>query len=90
MTVSGFLRSVKNPTATGTRIMRKDRHNRPKPIVGEKVCGVVTPLLVTSTGVPVAINAPQIQLNKLAHPQTKAVIKVRTIPRVLFCIYFAP
>jgi len=86
----GFLRNVKNPIATGIRIMNRDRHSKAKPIVGEKVCGVVTPLVVTSIGEPVAISTPQTQLNNPAHPQRKAVMTVSTIPRVLFCIYIAP
>jgi hypothetical protein len=55
-------------------------------MVGENVCGVVVPLTVTSIGLPLAIKNPQIQLKRLLHPQTRAVITVATIPMVRFCI----
>jgi len=55
-------------------------------MTGEKVCGVVAPLLVTLIGVPLEIRNPQIQLNRLAHPQASAVTMVAMIPIVLFCI----
>ena len=83
---SGFFRRVKNPTATGTKIIKRDRHNSTYPIVGDKVCGVVTPFSVTSIGVPLATVNPQMQLNKLAHPQASAVKTVAMMPMVLFCI----
>jgi len=86
-TAVGFLRKVKNPITTGTRIIRADRQSKTYPIVGENVCGVVTPLLVTSMGVPLAMRKPHIQLNKLAHPQASAVTIVAIMPRVLFCIF---
>jgi len=88
--VAGFFRKVKNPAATGTRIIKKDRHRSTYPIVAEKVCGDVTPLLVTSNGVPVAISAPQMQLINARQPQMAALITVAMIPRVLFCIFVAP
>jgi len=37
-------------------------------------------------GVPLAIRNPQMQLNKLLHPQISAVITVATIAMVRFCI----
>jgi hypothetical protein len=64
-----------------------DRHNNAKPIAGGNVWGVVDPLLVTWNGVPLAIRKPQIQLNKLAQPQTSAVTAVAIIAMVRFCIY---
>jgi len=88
--VSGFFRSVKKPTAAGTRIINTDMHNKTYPIVGEKVCGVVTPLLVTSTGPPLAMITPHTQLTILKHPQKIVVITVATIPMVLFCICISP
>jgi hypothetical protein len=77
---SGFLRNVKNPTATGIKIKTTDTHNKVNPMTGGNDWGVVVPLLVTSMGVPLAIRNPQIQLNKLAQPQAKAVTTVAMIP----------
>src|SRR5215208_2000269 len=74
--------------ATGIKIKTTDTHSRVNPIAGGNVWGVVLPLLVTSMGVPRAIRNPQIQLNKLAQPQAKAVTTVAMIPIVLFCIGF--
>ena len=88
VSITGFWRSVKNPTAAGTRIIKIVRHKSAYPIAGDTVCGVVTPLFVTSIGVPLAIRNPQTQLKMLAHPHASAVITVITIARVLFCISF--
>jgi hypothetical protein len=87
---SGLLRRVKKPTATGTRIINTDRHNSTYPIVGEKVWGAVIPLLVTSTGTPLAMITPHTQLMILKHPQKIVVSTVATIPMVLFCILISP
>jgi hypothetical protein len=90
LVASGFLRNVKKPTAAGTRIIKTDKHNRAYPMVGEKVCGAVTPLLVTSIGVPLAMRTPHTQLMMLKHPQKIVVSTVTTIPMVLFCIFISP
>jgi hypothetical protein len=83
----GLLRNVKNPTAMGTRIIRTVKHSNTYPITGENVCGVVTPLFVTSIGEPLAIRNPHMQVNMLAQPQASADTTVATMPRVLFCIF---
>jgi len=82
----GFWRSVKNPTAAGTRIIKIVRHKSTYPIAGDRTCGVVTPLFVTSIGVPLAIRNPHTQLKILAHPHASVVTTVITIAKVLFCI----
>ena len=48
---------------------------------------MVTPLLVTSIGEPLAMRNPHMQVNMLAHPQASAVMTVATMPSVLFCIF---
>jgi len=88
VSTTGFWRSVKNPTAAGTRIIKTVRHKSAYPIAGATVCGVVTPLLVTSIGVPLAIRNPHTQLKILAQPQASAVTTVITMANVLFCIFF--
>jgi hypothetical protein len=87
---SGFFRKVKKPTAAGTRIKRTDTHNNAYPMVGEKVCGEVPPLVVTSIGVPLAMSTPHTQLMILKHPQKIVVKMVATIPMVLFCMFISP
>jgi hypothetical protein len=59
-------------------------------MVGENVCGAVIPLLVTSTGAPLAMITPHTQLMILKHPQKIEVMTVATIPIVLFCIFISP
>ncbi len=87
---SGLFRRAKNPTATGTRIIKMVRHKSVYPIAGDKTCGVVTPLFVTLIGVPLAIRKPHTQLMMLAHPHASAVTTVITIAKFLFCILFSP
>lgn len=48
---------------------------------------MVTPLLVTSIGEPLAMRNPHKQVNMLAHPQASTVMTVAIMPRVLFCIF---
>lgn len=82
---SGFLRKVKNPTATGTRINNTDKHNRTNPTVGGNVCGVVIPLpSVILMGEPLAMIPPHTQLIMPLHPHIRLVKAVNTIPRVRF------
>jgi|RhiMetStandDraft_8_1073273.scaffolds.fasta_scaffold01628_2 hypothetical protein len=87
---SGRFRKVKNPTATGTKIIKIVKHKSVYPIAGDRTCGVVTPSFVTLTGVPLAIRKPHTQLIMLAHPHTRVAITVIIIAKFLFCISFAP
>ena len=87
---SSRFRKAKNPTATGTKIIKIVRHKSVYPIAGDRTCGVVTPLFVILTGVPLAIRKPHTQLMILAHPHMRVVISVITIAKFLFCIPFSP
>ena len=90
-TTVGFLRSMKKPTATGIRIKIIERHRRTKPIVGERVPELATPLSSVVYGIlPVAVTAPKIHMNKPGHPHNTTDTIVATIPFVFVSIFFSP
>ena len=77
----GFLRKVKKPTATGTNIIKKDRHTSAMPTEGDRLESLNVPL-------PVAVIAPKRQINKPGHPHNTTVAIVAIIPVFLLFILF--
>ena len=74
---SVFLRRVKKPTATGTRMAIRERHSMAYPYAGG-VCPEEPPN--SNVPFPVIVPMPMMQANSAQHPQITAVAMVAIIP----------
>jgi hypothetical protein len=81
--VCGFLRSVKKPTATGISIKMKATQTNAIPTVGDKEASLKVPL-------PVAVIAPNKNINKPGHPHKKTAAMVAIKPVFLLFIIISP
>jgi hypothetical protein len=87
MTASGFLRSVKKPTAMGIRIRMNEKQSIAIPAPAGIVPELLTPFNSVVNGMlPVAVNAPNIHKNNPGHPHNTAVAMVAIMPVFLFII----
>ena len=80
---SGFLRSIKKPTAMGIMININERQIRTKPTDGDRLWSLNVPF-------PLAVNAPNKQINKPGHPHNTTDTMVATIPFVFVSIFLTP
>ena len=79
-TASGFLRNMKKPTAIGIMIKISERQIRTKPTVDGKLWSLKVPF-------PLAVNAPNKQINKPGQPHNTTDAIVATIPFVFVSIF---
>ena len=88
---SGFLRSIKKPTAMGITIKISERQSSTKPIVGERVPELLTPFNSVVNGIlPDAVTAPKMHMNKPGQPHNTTDAIVATIPFVFVSIFLSP
>jgi hypothetical protein len=82
---SGFLRSVKKPTAMGIRIKISEKQSIAKPAPAGIVPELLTPFNSVVYGMlPVAVTAPNTHINKPGHPHNKTAAMVAIMPVFLF------
>jgi ABC-type phosphate transport system permease subunit len=88
VTASGFLRSVKKPTAMGIRIRMSEKQSIAIPALAGMVPELLTPFNSVVYGMlPVAVTAPNMQRNKPGHPHNTTAAIVAIIPVFLFIFY---
>ena len=80
---SGFLRSIKKPTAIGIAIKINDRQISTKPTAEGRLWLLKVPA-------PPAVNAPNKHINKPGHPHNTTATMVATIPFVFVSIFLSP
>jgi hypothetical protein len=80
---SVFLRSIKKPTTMGIKIKINERQIRTKPTVDGKLWLLNVPF-------PLAVSAPNKQINKPGQPHNTTDAMVATIPFVFVSIFISP
>jgi hypothetical protein len=88
--ISGFFRSVKNPTTTGMRIKISERQSIPIPYADGNTPELLTPLTSVEYGMlPVAVTTPNIHKKRPGQPQSTiaAIVAMRAV--FLFVILLA-
>ena len=89
VSVPGFFRSVKNPTAAGIRIRINARQSITAPYVDGNTPELLTPFTSVEYGMlPVAVTAPNMHKNKPGQPQNTTVAIVAIMPVFLLFILF--
>ena len=85
---SGFLRSIKKPTAIGMAIKITDRHKKTTPIVVADAGLLLPPMLISAPGTKLAKvdMAPKKHINSPGQPQSTTAAIVATIPFVFASI----
>ena len=90
MTASGFLRSVKKPTAIGIMIAITEMQSNTYPTDVGSIPEFCTPLTSVLYGIlPEAVTAPKMHANKPQHPQITAVEIVAIMPVLLLFIFIS-
>jgi ABC-type phosphate transport system permease subunit len=88
---SGFLRSMKKPTAMGMAIKMKEKQSIAIPAPAGIVPELLTPFNSVVYGIiPAAVTAPKMHKHKPGHPHNTTAAMVATIPFVFVSIFFSP
>jgi len=88
---SGFLRSIKKPTAMGTAIKRKEKQSIAIPAPAGILPELLTPFNSVVYGInPAAVTAPKMHKHKPGQPHNTTATIVATIPFVFVSIFFSP
>ena len=88
---SGFLRSVKKPTAMGIIIKMIEKQSMAIPAPAGIVPELLTPFNSVVYGIfPVAVTAPKMHKNKPGHPHKRTAATVAIIPVFLLFIFLSP
>ena len=92
MTASGFLRSVKYPTAMGTAIKIRDKHRAPIPIAVAAAGSLLPPTSISAPGIALTNvdMAPKKHRNRPGQPHNTTAAMVETIPLVFVSILLSP
>ena len=88
---SGFLRSVKKPTAMGIIIKMIEEQSMAIPAPAGMVPELLTPFNSVVYGMfPVAVTAPKMHKNRPGHPHKRTAATVAIIPVFLLFIFLSP
>ena len=92
MTASGFLRSVKYPTAMGIAIKIRDKHKAPIPMAVAAAGSLLPPTSMSAPGTKLTKVdiEPKKHMNNPGQPHKTTAAIVETIPLVFVSILLSP